>query len=144
MVVLGLVVRTLLEDRGTVDLEQAGLVLVLFVVTHSWSSIAWRVVRNCIPLYCCKRSIHNSLTPERGTLRRSRNPRHPRQGPSNGPWTRAFQFRNISQEGRHVSCIPYSLFLTIAIMEGMGGMPGGMPDMPVNVPIDDPNADTEW
>ncbi|KAI4790245.1 thioredoxin-like protein [Aureobasidium sp. EXF-8845] len=29
-------------------------------------------------------------------------------------------------------------------MEGMGGMPGGMPDMPVNVPIDDPNADTEW
>jgi hypothetical protein len=23
-------------------------------------------------------------------------------------------------------------------------MPGGMPDMPVNVPIDDPNADTEW
>lgn len=27
----------------------------------------------------CKRSIHNSLTPERGTFRR--NPRHPRQGP---------------------------------------------------------------
>jgi hypothetical protein len=51
MVVLSLVERTLLEDRGTVDLEQAGLILVLFVVTHYWSSIAWRVVRNCIPLY---------------------------------------------------------------------------------------------
>lgn len=23
-------------------------------------------------------------------------------------------------------------------------MPGQMPDMPVNVPVDDPNADTEW
>lgn len=35
----------------------------------------------------CKRSIHNSLTPERGTFRR--HPRHPRQGPSSGPcsWT---------------------------------------------------------
>ena len=80
MVVLNLIVRTLLEDRGTVDLEQAGLVLVLFVVTHGWTSIAWRVVRNCIALSSCKRSIHNSLTPERGTFRR--NPRHPRQGPS--------------------------------------------------------------
>lgn len=83
MVVLSLVVRTLLEDRGTVDLEQARLVLVLLVVTHGWTSIAWRVVRNRIPLYSCKRSIHNSLTPELGTFRR--NPRHPRQGPSK--WT---------------------------------------------------------
>lgn len=42
--VLGVVgIRTLLEDRGTVDLEQAGLVLVLLVVTHGWSSIARRV-----------------------------------------------------------------------------------------------------
>lgn len=43
MGVLDLVEHTLLEDRGTVDLEQAGLVLVLFVVAHGWSSIAWRV-----------------------------------------------------------------------------------------------------
>lgn len=43
MGVLDLVFRTLLEDRGTVDLEQAGLILVLFVVAHGWSSIAWRV-----------------------------------------------------------------------------------------------------
>jgi hypothetical protein len=83
MGVSSLVVRTLLEDRGTVDLEQARLVLVLFVVTHCQSSIAWRVVRNCIPLYCCKRSIHNSLTPERGYFRR--NPRHPAKAPPMDP-----------------------------------------------------------
>jgi len=80
MVVWRRIVRTLLKDRGTVDLEQAGLVLVLFVVAHGWTAIAWRVVRNCIPLSTCKRSIHNSLTPDRGTFRH--NPRHPRQGPS--------------------------------------------------------------
>lgn len=85
----------------------------------------------------CKRSIHNSLTPERGTFRR--HPRHP--PPRTLDPLRAFLlFCNSSRSPPDAQL----QLITTTNMEGMGGMPGGMPDMPVNVPIDDPNADTEW